>query len=246
MDGYGRQPRGIGADVPDAEPSGGLSRREFARRAGIGSVAAAGFVWATPKISTFKAVRQAAVGSPSPPVTGQTTPIGPLGGEVTVSSTDACAGDSLRVIGTGFVPATGVAVQLDTASNPIGIATADTTGSVDVAVVIPAATVAGDHTLRLVGVQTGGRTITVTHAITVATAEACAEGSVTPVGAAGSPSGADGGGSGGGGSGGGRLPFTGSDATDLALLGGAAVVGGAAIYNTAKQRRHALDEAEPQ
>src|SRR5882724_12676413 len=133
MDAYGRAPSDTGADASgahggDAELSGGLSRREFAKRAGVGSVAAAGLVWAAPKISTIRYAAKAAAGS-QPPIstTTDTAPEDTLGGKVTVSVASPCVGAQVRVTANGFAPGAGVAIQIDSAVHSIGMVNADAT-----------------------------------------------------------------------------------------------------------------------
>ncbi len=227
-------------DAPGREPVSDhhLSRREFARRAGFGSAAAAGLVWAAPKISTVKYVSRAAIGSTGPKgSTEPATPIGPLGNELSLSATSPCVGDSLQVTATGFAPGTGVAIQIDGSSTPIGMATADPAGTIDVPVVLPKDGPTGVHTLKAVGVAPGGRVLTLSAQIAIKTEAECAasESAIDPtVGAQGFDAG----------SGGGSLPFTGGETTDLIVMGGGAVIGGRALYEMSKRRAAKLDDTE--
>ncbi len=231
----------------------GLSRREFAARAGVGSAAAAGLFWASPKISTVRSLRKAAIGSPPPTSVTTSPPVGPLGGQIFLSATSLCLGDKVHVDASGFAPGTTVTLHLESSSAVLGSAVADSTGSIGVAVVLPTSAATGAQVMKAVGVQQGGQALTVSAPITIKTAADCAGSTTTttksPVGAAGergtatSEPAASAGDAGGGS--GGNLPFTGGEATDLALMGGAAILGGRVIHRMTKHRlegRDAVDE----
>jgi len=142
MDRYGRAPSDAEADASgtrgaDGASSNSLSRREFAKRAGVGSAAAAGLVWAAPKISTIRYAAKAAAGSVPPTSTTNTQPEEALGGKVTVSVASPCVGAQVRVTADGFEPGAGVAIQIDSAAHAIDMVNADTSGAIDVVVTIP-------------------------------------------------------------------------------------------------------------
>ena len=259
--------------ILESVPSVGLSRREFSRRIGTGSAAAAvGLVWAAPKISTIRYATKVVAGSP-PPATSTTTsttptsvPVGRQGG-ISVSTGSPCAGDNLGVSASGFVPHTAVRLELDSAENSLGVTTADRTGSIDVSVHLSSHTPAGPHTIRVVGVQSGGRTLTLRATITIRSEEECRVGtkgsttttpstthvgprSTTPGTTATSPitakvstpPGTSEVSPGTTTLSGGALAFTGTDAVDLALIGAAAAVGGRALYGLARRGDDDLDE----
>lgn len=214
-----------------------LSRREFARRAGLGTTAAVGLVWAAPKISTVVSIHQAAAGSPPPGGSTVAPTVASLGGRLSLSATDPCVGGTVHLSGVGFAPNTGVAVELDSPANPIGLTRADSDGSIDATVTIPRTGLTGARTLRAHGVQVGGASLVLSAPITIKTVAEC-EADVGTEGNRTSPeqTGTDNGNSGD------SLPFTGGNVTDLALLGGAAVIGGRAIYGAAKRPSRDVDE----
>ena len=250
MDEDGRSPSDTGPDASsdggDAVLSTSLSRREFAKRAGVGSAAAAGFVWAVPRISTIRYAGKAAAGSrPPTSTTTETGPVQTLGGKVTVSVESPCVGAQVRVTADGFAPGAGVAIQIDSAAHAIGVVNADAGGAIDVLVTIPTTAPTGLRTLRAVGPMPGGSPQTLTTPITIKTAAECAAPDGTGVGAAGSPVGADGpAGVAGAGKGGGSLPLTGSDAIDLAVIGGAAAIGGRVLYGATRRAPQPIDGSD--
>ncbi len=243
------------AAAPDITPSNiGLSRRAFATRIGAGGVAAVGLAIAAPNIRTIRFATKAAVGSPPPKSGGTTTtttvPTGPQGGggSISVSDSTPCVGDTIRVTASGFVPHTAVRILLD--SDTLGVVTADSHGAINVTIKLHHSQT-GFHTIKAVGIQTGGRTLTLSKSLHIKSEEECnshSEGTtvpgstalttptttVTPVTA-----GRTGGGL--GPNGGGQqignesaLAFTGTDAIDLALIGAAATVGGRLLYGLAR------------
>jgi hypothetical protein len=230
-DGYG---------PPKGEADASFGRREFTKRAGIGTAAAAGIVWAAPKISTIKYATKAAAGSRPPgTTTTATVPTVTLGGEVTVSATSPCVGTDVRVNAAGFAAGAGVAIQIDSAAIPIGMVHADARGAVDALVSIPTTAPTGPRSLRVVGPKADGTTLALTAAITIKTAAECATDTGvgptgTPVGAM--PEGDDGGG--------GSLPLTGSDAIDLAVIGGAAAIGGRVLYGMSRRAPKSIDGSD--
>jgi cytochrome c len=243
--GYGPAPSEAGADTPvadgaDIASSGSLSRREFAKRAGFGSAAAAGLVWAAPRISTIRYAAKAAAGSAPPTSTTNTAPVETLGGKVTVSAASPCVGEQVRVTANGFAPNAGVAIQIDSAAHAIDMVNADASGAVDVLVTIPTNAPTGLRTLRAVGPIPGGTTQILTTEITIKTAAECAAPDGTGVGATGSPVGAGVG----AGTGGGTLPLTGSDAIDLAAIGGAAAIGGRVLYGATRRSPTPIDGSD--
>lgn len=261
MDGQEEKPSG-------AEPieklvasigSVGLSRRDFTKRVAGGSAAAMGVAWAAPKITTIRYAAKAKAGSPPPTSTTTTTsvPVGQLG-HITISVNSPCVGDTIRVSADGFAPGTAVTLEIDSAAHTLGVTTASGTGSINVDVVMPKAGPTGAHTLKAVGVQTGGRTLTLSAPITIKTEAECAvgpngttstiapgtvtttpgsttPGSTTPVTIGGKQEG-------GGPLGSGSLAFTGTDAIDLALVGGAAALGGRMLYGLARRSDDDEDE----
>ncbi len=270
MDGHTEQP--TEGEPPDAVaellasvPSVGMSRRDFTAKVGVSSAAAVGIAWAAPNIRTIKFAAKAVVGSPPPTSTttststSTTVPIGALGGKISISSSSPCIGETLRVNASGFAPKTAVTLQLDSAANSLGVATADSKGRIEVALRIPSDAPTGPHTLMAVGVQTGGRTLTLTTTVQIKTAAQCEvgpEGSTSTTSAPGNPSttpttattsttattptttstSAKGGPGVQHIGGEGALAFTGTDAIDLALVGAAATVGGRLLYGLARPR----------
>jgi hypothetical protein len=231
-DGYG----------PEGEADTSFGRREFTKRAGIGTAAAAGLVWAAPKISTIRYATKAAAGSRPPrTTTTATVPTITLGGKVTVSATSPCVGTDVRVTAEGFAPGAAVAIQIDSAAIAIGMVHADASGAVDALVTIPTTAPTGPRSLRVVGPKSDGTTLVLTAAITIKTAAECA--TDTGVGPTGSPVGAIPGGAGDDG-GGGSLPLTGSDAIDLAVIGGAAAIGGRVLYGVSHRAPKSIDGSD--
>jgi hypothetical protein len=243
----GGRPDGTGAEASSAAGAQGvsassLSRREFAKRAGVGSAAAAGLVWAAPKISTIRYAAKAAAGSQPPTTPTEPVPEQTLGGKVTVSVASPCVGAQVRVTAGGFAPGAGVAIQIDSAAHAIDMVNADASGAIDVMVTIPTTAPTGPRTLRAVGPMPGGTTQTLTTAITIKTAAECAD---PGVGATGSPVGADGtAGVESAGTGSGSLPLTGSDAIDLAVIGGAAAIGGRVLYGATRRAPKPIDGSD--
>jgi hypothetical protein len=268
MDGPEEQPRDDSAaeTIARSAPidSVGLSRREFARRFGGGSAAAVGLAWAAPKITTIRYAAKAKAGSPPPTSTTTTTtvPVGQLG-HIALSATNPCVGDTIRVTADGFAPGTAVTLQIDSPGHVLGVTTADSHGKIDVQVVLYQHGPTGTHTFKAIGVQTGGRTLTLTTPITVKNEAQCrvvSEGSTTTTAPSApgtstttptsttptttSPVTSTGGNQGGGKTlGGASLAFTGADAVDLALVGAAAAIGGRVLYGLARPDEDA-DAAE--
>jgi hypothetical protein len=238
--GQGRASAGSRAEASESADVAGISRREFAKRAGASSAAAAGLVWAAPKISTIRYVTKAAAGSrPPTSTTTGSVPVGPLGGQISVSATSPCVGADVRVIAAGFAASAPIALQIDSAAHAIGIAQADADGAIDAVVTIPASAPTGPRNLLAVGPPPGGGTLTLTTPITIKTAAECTEQtSSTPVGAAGNPAAPD------GSSGSGSLPLTGSDAIDLAIIGGATAIAGRALYGAARGADKQVDDRD--
>jgi hypothetical protein len=229
-----------------ARDAAGVSRRDFTKRAAAGSVAAAGLVWVAPKISTIKYATKTAAGS-RPPTLGTTAvpnvPVQPLGGRISISKQSPCVGDSVRVTAQGFAQLAAVTLELDSAAQPIGMTTADANGAIDVVVTIPKTGPTGTHSLRAVGVKSGGTILTLSSPILIKTEAECVTDPATPVGAAGGPGATRPAATGESGQGG-SLPLTGSDAIDLALIGGAAAIGGRVLYGITKHGDDAIDGAD--
>jgi hypothetical protein len=247
-----------------------LSRREFTTRIGGGSVAAAaGMVWATPKISTIRFAAKAAVGSPPPgggTTTTSTTIAGESTGSLSISGHSPCGGDKLHATVSGFAPKTAVEFQIDSPEHSLGVATADAQGKVSVTILIPKNAPTGRHNLVAVGVQPGGRTLKLSTRIEIKTEDECktgVEGSTTSttVGQTGSTDTTAATSStttptpttappdnlaetppGKVSRGEGSLAFTGTDAVNLALLGAGAAVGGRALLAIAGRNRDEDDE----
>jgi hypothetical protein len=275
MDGLAEQPRGddsAAAEIARAVPikSVGLSRREFTRRFGGGSAAVVGLAWAAPKITTIRYAAKAKAGSP-PPTTTTTLPVGALG-HISLSSRNPCVGDTIRVTADGFAPRTAVTLQMDSPAHVLGVTTADSTGKIDVRVNLYQQGPTGTHTLRAIGVQTGGRTLTLSTPITVKTEAECRVGpegsttttapstpgtttttptSTTPTSTTSTstttrstPPVTNPGGVPVGGKplGEGSLAFEAADAVDLALIGAAAAIGGRMLYGLSRPDDDADEE----
>ncbi len=263
-DAASRAPDAHAEIAPEITPSHiGLSRRDFATRIGAGGVAAVGLAIAAPNIRTIRFATKAAVGSP-PPTTGSTTTttVGTGqqsggGGSISVSDSTPCVGDTIHVHASGFVPHTAVRILLD--GETLGVVTADSHGSIDVTIKLHHSQT-GSHTIRVVGIQKGGRTLTLSKSLHIKSEEECnshSEGTtvpgstalttptttVTPVtaGRVGGGLGPNGGGSQQIGNES-ALAFTGTDAIDLALIGAAATVGGRLLYGLARPRDDEEDE----
>jgi hypothetical protein len=179
-------------------------------------------------------------------------------GHISVSASSPCVGDTIRVTADGFAPRTAVTLEIDSPGHVLGVTTANSAGKIDVRVKLFDHGPTGKHTLKAIGVQTGGRTLTLSAPITIKNEAQCrvegegsttttapgtpdtttgttAPGSTTPVTRAGGKQGGGGGGGGGGTPlGEGSLAFTGTDAVDLALIGTAAAIGGRALYGLAR------------
>ena len=267
MDGQDEQLRGDDAAerLVGSIGSVGLSRREFARRFGGGSAAVVGLAWAAPKVTTIRYAAKAKAGSPPPSSTTTTSTSVPVGelGHITLSESSPCAGDAIRVRADGFAPKTAVTLEIDSPAHTLGVTTANGVGKIDVQVDLSSHGPTGAHTLKAVGVQPGGRTVTLSTPITIKTEAECRvdnEGSTTtstaappaPPGTVGSTESTttststtpttqvgdkqqNNGGGGGGTLGGNALAFTGTDAISLALVGGAAAIGGRALYGLARR-----------
>jgi hypothetical protein len=163
---------GSAESARDPDPSQ-LSRRDFATRFGAGSAAAVGLAWASPHISTIRFARKAAVGSPPP--TGSTTTSTTIPGTastLTVDTRTPCAGDIFHVRAEGFVPRSAVTLELDSNEHSLGVTSATTRGRVNVTVRLPT-DITGAHELVVVGVQPGGRTLTLSIPITIKTEQEC-------------------------------------------------------------------------
>ncbi len=223
----------------------GVSRREFAKRAGVGSAAAAGLVWAAPKISTIRYATKAAAGSVPPNTTTvtNTVPESALGGQGDrLGRVAVCrhrgARHRRRVRAGREVsrsrstpPRTRSAWCTRTRAAP------STSWSPFRRPRRPARAHCASS-----GPTPGGTTQTLTTAITIKTAAECAE---SHVGAAGDPVGSGGAaGVPGAGTRGGSLPLTGSDAIDLAVIGGAAAIGGRVLYGATRHAPKPLDGSD--
>jgi hypothetical protein len=160
----------------DSDPSPPqLSRRDFATRFGAGSAAAVGLAWASPHISTIRFARKAAVGSPPP--TGSTTTTttsigGGPAGTISLDTRTPCAGDICHVRADGFAPRTAVSLELDSDEHTLGVTTAGPRGRVNVTVRLPS-NMTGPHEVVVVGVQPGGRTLTLSVPVTIKTQAEC-------------------------------------------------------------------------
>ena len=262
MDGA-TQPSDVGPEGGD--PTGAaeivlpsISRRRFATVAvGAGSLVVAGGALAGPRITSIRFGQKAAVGSPPPGPSTTSTTIAGQGGAISVSSTTPCAGDDLTVKASGFAPKTAVTLEIDSPANTLGVTTCDAKGQINTIVKLPASGPTGAHQLLLVGVAPGGRTLTLHTPVNIKTVEECAigpEGSTsttspptnpttvststptstvppttpttTGVTDSGGPPTRTGGG----------LAFTGTDTTELALLGAAAAIAGRMLYGVAAGR----------
>jgi len=239
-----------------------MSRRDFTSFVGKGSAVAAGMVWAAPKISTVKLAKKAAAGSPPPGTTTTTTTIAGQGNPtISVSNASPCGGDTIAVNGRGFVPKTAVSLEIDSPANSLGVTTADSNGNIAVTLRLPTSVPTGSHNLVAVGVQAGGRTLTLEaplHIKTRAECETGPEGSTattlantgtTGVAGTTTPGTTRTTGNGKGSSGttkvsneGSPLAFTGTDTVDLALIGAAAAVGGRALLGLVGRDRDEDDE----
>jgi hypothetical protein len=241
------------------ETAGSLSRREFASRVGVGSVAAFGMALAAPKISTIRvAMHTAQVGSPTNPSTTTTTTGGnpTPQGRLRLSVSAACVGDTVEVTAEGFSPNTAVTLQVDSGANVLGVLTADGKGEVHTSFQLNDNMPKGPRKIRCVGIAPGGRTLMVDAPINIKDQGDCDVGpegttttlpptSVSGTTATTSPttvptptsvvsSRGAGGGGGKPNQGSGLLAFTGTDAMDLAVLGVAAAIGGRALYALAR------------
>jgi len=259
MDGA-TQPSDVGPEGGDSTESAeivlpSISRRRFATVAvGAGSLAIAGGALAGPRITSIRFGQKAAVGSPPPTSSTTSTTIGAEGGSISVSSTSPCAGDDVTVKASGFAPKTAVTLEIDSAANTLGVTTCDAKGQINTIVKLPAHGPTGVHQLVLVGVAPGGRTLTLHTSVTIKTVEECAVGpegttstttptgpvststptsttpttvpATTPVTTGGKPPTRTGSG----------LAFTGTDTTELALLGAAAAIAGRMLYGVAAGR----------
>ena len=156
----------------------------------------------------------------------------------------------------GFAGKTAVTLEIDSPANTLGVTTCDSQGRVDTIVKLPRHPT-GTHQLVLVGVGPGGRTLTIRAEVNIKTEEECAVGpegststttvptnpsvstsspsSTTPTStppttpvttAQNKPPTRTGSG----------LAFTGTDTTELALLGAAAAVAGRMLYGIAAGR----------
>ncbi len=273
MDGREEQPSNDDSAGRIVESIGsiGLSRRDFARRIGGGSAAAVGLAWAAPKITTIRYAAKAKAGSPPPTSTTTTSTSVPVGqlGHISLSASSPCVGDTIRVTAEGFAPKTAVTLEIDSAAHTLGVTTANGAGAIDVRVELSSHGPTGAHTLRAIGVQPGGRTLTLSAPITIKTEAECQveqAGSTTttpttsPPGTLGTTSPTstststtpttEVGGKQQQGGGGGKplgessLAFTGTDAIDLALIGGAAAIGGRALYGLARRSDEDADADE--
>jgi hypothetical protein len=172
---------GSGSDetARDTDPSPShLSRRDFTARFGAGSAAAVGLAWAAPHISTIRFARKAAVGSPPPTSTTTSTTIAGVEGSLSLNTVTPCAGDICHVRAQGFAPRTAVTLEVDSDEHTIGVTTANPKGRINVTVRLPS-DITGAHSLVVVGVRPGGRTLTLTVPIAIKTEAEC---HVTPQG----------------------------------------------------------------
>ena len=258
MDGA-TQPSDVGPEVGDSTGAAefdlpSISRRRFATVAvGAGSLAIAGGALASPRISTIRFAAKAAVGSAPPGSTTTSTTIAGQGGAISLSSTNPCAGRDLTIHARGFAGKTAVTLEIDSAANTLGVTTCDSQGAIDTVVKLPRHPT-GTHQLLLVGVAPGGRTLTLRTEVNIKTEEECAVGPegttststslpkgstsvpasttppttppTTPVTTEGRKPTRTGSG----------LAFTGTDTTELALLGAAAAVAGRMLYGIAAGR----------
>lgn len=259
MDGQEEQSRNDDSAARLVESIGsiGLSRRDFARRFGGGSAAVVGLAFATPKITTIRYAAKAKAGSPPPTSTTTTSTSVPVGelGHISLSESSPCVGDTIRVKADGFAPKTAVTLEIDSPEHTLGVTTANGDGKINVQIELSSHGPTGAHTLKAVGVQTGGRTLTLSAPITIKTEAECRvenEGSTTtstpgtlgsttptstPTSTTPTTNAADKQQGGGGGKplNGNSLAFTGTDAINLALVGGAAAIGGRALYGLARR-----------
>ena len=223
---------------------------------------------AAPKITTIRYAAKAKAGSPPPTSSTTTTstsvPVGELG-HMTVSDSSPCVGDKIHVKADGFAPETAVTLEIDSPAYSLGVTTANGDGKINVQVELSKGEPTGADTLKAVGVQPGGKTLTLSVSITIKTEAECRTheegstttstpgtlGSTTPTStptsttpttkAAGEH---QQGGGGGTPLGGNSLAFTGTDAVNLALVGGAAAIGGRALYGLARRSDEDEDEDE--
>jgi hypothetical protein len=250
------------APEPSAAPqegtSGpGISRRDFATRVGGGG-ALFGVAWvAAPQIRTLRlAARAAQVGSepPGTTTTTTTTPGGNPQGTIFLSDHAPCAGNNIVVNASGFVPKTAVTIEIDSPAHTLAVTTADAQGRISRAVALPTSGPLGPHSIVVVGVAAGGKTLTLSSPVNIKDQGNCE----TPPPSTG-PGNGNGNGNGQGtgqgttggnprtGSrrgGGGEEPlaFTGTDPTRLAVIGlGAAAFG---RFLLALGRRGSEDEDE--
>ncbi len=172
-----------------------------------------------------------------------------------MSSNSPCAGADLVVQARGFAAKTAVTLEIDSAATTLGVTTCDSQGRIDTIVKLPRHPT-GAHDLVLVGVAPGGRTLTLRTQVDIKTEAECAVGpegttstttttnpkvststpssttptttppSTTPVTTEGRKPTRTGSG----------LAFTGTDTTELALLGAAAAVAGRMLYGIAAGR----------
>src|SRR6476619_93431 len=114
----------------EAVSSIGLSRRDFTRRFGGGSVAAVGLAWAAPKITTIKYSAKAKAGSPPPTSSSTTTTSVPVGqlGHISLSESSPCVGDTIHVKADGFARKTAVTLEIDSPAHTLGVTTANGDG----------------------------------------------------------------------------------------------------------------------
>jgi hypothetical protein len=241
-----------------------IGRRRFAVVVGGGTFSFAAAALAAPSISTVSFKGQTQVGSPEPPgsTTTSTTVAGEGGkGKIAISDHAPCAGNDVSVTASGFAPKTAIAVQIDSAQYGLGVLTADAKGEVITTVKMPTNSPLGPHKLRLVGVAPGGKTLVLSAPVNIKEQGNCAPpptgvGSTVPPGTpttggptsvAGStvPQGTSTGGPRPTGQGE-DLPFTGTDSTDLAVIGAAAAVLGRALYGLAGRRSEDSEEETPE
>jgi hypothetical protein len=234
----------------DTDPIGpvGLSRREFTKAVGAGSAATVGLAWAAPKISTIRYGLRAVAGSPPPgsttTTTSTTTPIGAQG-TLTVDDPNPCAGTSIHIHASGFARNSAVNLALDSAAHPLGTATANGDGRINVLYKVPLSGPFGNHIVIATGVKPGGQTLVLTAPIVIHTVADC---------------GKNGNGKGSTVSGqtattvdppsgqslqhGSNLPFTGMDSAELALIGGAAALAGWGLYGVSRSRDEDRDDGD--
>jgi LPXTG-motif cell wall-anchored protein len=132
----------------------------------------------------------------------------------TLSETTVSPGASITFSGGGFASGSKITISVTPGPVVLGSTTADADGNFSVVVTLPTNISTGAHRLEATGVDLDGNPLTVSLEFTVVAAGATA--AVTPSGS---------------------LPYTGSDAGRIALVGAAAVlVGGAGVWGARRVR----------